>query len=180
VADRPRAASKRLTRFQMRPWRSAPRGPPAGGQLGPDVQRGAACLPAVAGGAFPAAGLHAVGVDVAGFARAEDDVPGAGPVLLAALEQLAFEQQCRARAVVGDGEAGHLGPLASSVTATSAWVPVLMPSFAGAAGPDGKDAERAERWCRRRRGAVGLFMMTSRIFSSHSALIDFSMHGLNL
>lgn len=74
------------------------------GQLGPDVQRSAPCLPPVARLSASAAGLDAEGVDVAGFARSKDDVAGAGPVLLAAFEQLAFQQQCRVRAVVGDGE----------------------------------------------------------------------------
>jgi hypothetical protein len=58
---------------------------------------------------FPAAGLDAEGVDVPCLTRSQDDVAGAGPVLLPALKQLAFQQQCRARAIVGDGEAGYLG-----------------------------------------------------------------------
>lgn len=93
---------------------------------------------------FPAAGLDAEGVDVAGFAGAQDDVAGAGPVLLSALEQLAFQQQGRVRAVVSDGEPGDLGAageFGDSDVGVGASADAEAPS---AGGPDGEDAERAE------------------------------------
>lgn len=152
----------------------------AAGQLGPHIQRGAPRLPPVAVlSGFPAAGFDAEGVDVAGFAPSEDDVAGAGPVLLAAFEQLAFQQQCRVRAVVGDGESGHPGA-AGEFGDGDVCVGAGADAEASRPGrPDGEDAERAEASA----GAdveLRNFHDDLQFIYRISALIKSSMHGLLL
>lgn len=150
------------------------------GKLGPHVQRRAPRLPAVAVlSRFPAAGLDAEGVDVAAFARAEDDVAGAGPVLLAAFEQLPFQQQCGARAVVGNGKAGHLGTAGEFGDGDVGVCAGADAKASGAGGPDGEDAERAEAAA----GAdveLGNFHENLLVIYRISALIGSSMHVLLL
>jgi 8-oxo-dGTP diphosphatase len=118
----------------------------AGNELRPDVQGSAPALAAVVGLAcLPAAGLHAVGVDVAGLACSEDDVAGAGPVLLAALEQLTFQEKRGPGAVVGDRQLAHLGSAGEFCHDDVRMGAGADAQLSGACRPDGKDGQRAER-----------------------------------
>ena len=181
VTDAPRAASKRLTRSQIRPCRSPPRRPFGPLASSDHTFSGArrACRRWLDSPGFPAAGLDAEGVDVAGFAGAKDNVAGTGPVLLAAFEQLAFQQQRRVRAVVGDGEPGDLGAAGEFGDGDVGVGAGADAEAAGAGGPDGEDAERAEP-------AAGADVELRDLHDDLqfiyriSALIDFSMHGLLL
>ena len=65
-------------------------------------------------------------------------------MLLAAFEQLAFQQQRGVRAVVGDGEAGHLGAAGEFGDGDVGMRAGADAEVAGAGGPHREDAERAE------------------------------------
>ena len=106
----PRAASKRLTRSQMRPCRSPPRRPSRPLASSDQTFSGArrACrrwLDSPASSGRP----RRRRCRCRGFRRGPNDVAGAGPVLLPALQQLALQQEGRVRAVVDDGEPSDLG-----------------------------------------------------------------------